>query len=180
VPRLSARRPPTLCKSTFAVLSRGRHVLTSAGTSSRSLFGFHATKSQTVQMTATVMLMFGTCTVIQHGDCCMLHVPAQLYSTVTAVCYMYLHSYTARWLLYATCTVCWGISTSNPLTLELNPSALRCLTRFLLGILLLEPCISSTYAWKTNKYTNYSFSLLIMYGTSYMFRHYIAILRERS
>jgi hypothetical protein len=33
---------------------------------------------------------------------------------------------------------------------------------------------------KTNKYTNYSFSLLIMYGISYMFRHYIVILRERS
>jgi hypothetical protein len=32
---------------------------------------------------------------------------------------------------------------------------------------------------KTNKYTNYSFNLLIMYGSSYMFRHYIAILRER-
>jgi hypothetical protein len=31
-----------------------------------------------------------------------------------------------------------------------------------------------------NKYTNYSFSLLIMYGSSYMFRHYIAIFRERS
>jgi hypothetical protein len=27
---------------------------------------------------------------------------------------------------------------------------------------------------------NYSFSLLIMYGSFYMFRHYIAILRERS
>src|SRR5215468_10342280 len=27
---------------------------------------------------------------------------------------------------------------------------------FLLGILLLEPCISLTYAWKTNKYTNVS------------------------
>src|SRR5215468_10160374 len=51
---------------------------------------------------------------------------------------------------------------------------------FLLGILLLEPCISLIYAWKTNKYTNYSFSLLIMYGSSYMFRNYIAIFRERS
>jgi hypothetical protein len=30
----------------------------------------------------------------------------------------------------------------NPLKPELNPSAQRCLTRFLLGILLLEPCIS--------------------------------------
>jgi hypothetical protein len=51
---------------------------------------------------------------------------------------------------------------------------------FLLGILLLEPCISLTYAWKTNKYTNYSLSLLIMYGISYMFWHYIAIFRESS
>jgi hypothetical protein len=34
------------------------------------------------------------------------------------------------------------ILTFNPLTPELNPSAHRCLTRFLLGILLLEPCIS--------------------------------------
>jgi hypothetical protein len=33
---------------------------------------------------------------------------------------------------------------------------------------------------KTNKYTNYSFSLLIMYGSSYMFRHYISIIWERS
>src|SRR5215471_12882158 len=48
-------------------------------------------------------------------------------------------------------------------------------TRFLLGILLLEPCISVTHARKTNKYIDYSFSLLIMYGSSYMFRHYIAI-----
>src|SRR5215510_2021982 len=48
---------------------------------------------------------------------------------------------------------------------------------FLLGILLLEPCISLTYAWKTNKYTNYSFSLLIIYGSFCMFRHSIAIFR---
>jgi hypothetical protein len=33
---------------------------------------------------------------------------------------------------------------------------------------------------KPKKYTNYSFILLIMYGSAYMFRHYIAILRERS
>jgi hypothetical protein len=32
----------------------------------------------------------------------------------------------------------------------------------------------------TNKCKNYSFTLLIMYGISYMLRHYIAILRERS
>jgi hypothetical protein len=40
--------------------------------------------------------------------------------------------------------------------------------------------ISLIHAWKTNKYTNYLFSLLIMYGSSYVFRHYIAIFRERS
>jgi hypothetical protein len=68
----------------------------------------------------------------------------------------------------------------NTLTPELNPSAQRYLTGFLLGILLLEPCSSLMYAWKTKKCNNYSLSLLIMLGISYMFRHYIAILRERS
>jgi hypothetical protein len=34
----------------------------------------------------------------------------------------------------------------NPLTPELNPSAQRCLTKFLLGILLLEPYISLIHA----------------------------------
>jgi hypothetical protein len=66
----------------------------------------------------------------------------------------------------------------NPLTPELNPSEQRCLTRFLLGILLLEPCILLIYAWKTNKCNNYSFSFLIMYGSSYMFRHYIVTARR--
>jgi hypothetical protein len=33
---------------------------------------------------------------------------------------------------------------------------------------------------KNQKYTNYLFSLLIIYGSSYMFWHYIAILKERS
>jgi hypothetical protein len=32
---------------------------------------------------------------------------------------------------------------------------------------------------KTNKHTNYSFSLLIIYGSSYMILLYIAIIRER-
>jgi hypothetical protein len=44
------------------------------------------------------------------------------------------------------------------------------------GILLIELCISLIYAWKPNKCNNYSFSLLIMSGSSYMFRRYIAIL----
>jgi hypothetical protein len=34
----------------------------------------------------------------------------------------------------------------NLLTPELNPPAQRCLTRFLLGILLLEPCVSLIYS----------------------------------
>jgi hypothetical protein len=59
----------------------------------------------------------------------------------------------------------------NPLPPELNPSSQRYLTRFLMGILVLEPCISLIYAWKTNKFNNYSFSLLNMYGSNYMFRH---------
>jgi hypothetical protein len=63
---------------------------------------------------------------------------------------------------------------------KLNLSAQRWWRDFLLGILLLEPWISLMYAWKANKYTNYSFSLLIMYGNSCMFRHYIAIFRDRS
>jgi hypothetical protein len=85
--------------------------------------------------------------------------------------------YSERFLLE--CVQCE--SAINPLTKELNPSAQRCLTRFIFtGILLLEPYISLIYAWKTNKYTNYSFSLLIMYGSSYMFQHYFAIYRERS
>jgi hypothetical protein len=67
----------------------------------------------------------------------------------------------------------------NSLTPGLNPTAQRCLKRFLLEILLLETCISLIYAWKPNKCTKYSFSLLIMYGSSNMFRHYIVILRER-
>jgi hypothetical protein len=33
---------------------------------------------------------------------------------------------------------------------------------------------------KTNKCTNYSFNLLIIYSSSYIFQHYIAILREHS
>jgi hypothetical protein len=68
----------------------------------------------------------------------------------------------------------------NPLTPELNPSAQRCLTRYFywrfcfLNVHFVNICM------KTNKYINYSFSLLITYGSSYIFWHYIAILRERS
>jgi uncharacterized Fe-S radical SAM superfamily protein PflX len=45
--------------------------------------------------------------------------------------------------------------------------------------------IHSCYSFIINiiinyKYIKYSFNLLIMYGSSYMFRHYIDILRQRS
>jgi hypothetical protein len=73
-----------------------------------------------------------------------------------------------------------SMSPINPLTPELNPSAQRYLTRFFTGDFASWSCISLMYAWKTNKYTNYSFSLLIMYVSSYMIRHYITIFRERS
>jgi hypothetical protein len=56
---------------------------------------------------------------------------------------------------------CMNKYADNPLTPELNPSAQRCLTRFVTVYFALEPCISLIYAWKTNKYTNYSFSLLL-------------------
>jgi hypothetical protein len=64
----------------------------------------------------------------------------------------------------------------NPLTPELNPLAQRCLTRYFTGdfVHFVNICV------KTQQITNYSFSLLIMYGSSYMFRRYIVIFRERS
>jgi hypothetical protein len=69
---------------------------------------------------------------------------------------------------------------TNPLTPELNPSTQRCLTRLVTGDFATLICISLIHAWKTNKCNNYLFSLLIMYGSSYMFQHYIAIFKERS
>jgi hypothetical protein len=67
----------------------------------------------------------------------------------------------------------------NPLTPELNPSAQRCLTRFFTGnfsswtVHFVNICVK-------NQQMHQLFSLLIMHGSSFMFRHYIAILRERS
>jgi hypothetical protein len=68
----------------------------------------------------------------------------------------------------------------NPLTPELNPSSQRCLTRFFTGDFATWTVHFVNICVKNNKCTNYSFSLLIMCGSSYMFRHYIAIIRERS
>jgi hypothetical protein len=68
----------------------------------------------------------------------------------------------------------------NSLTPELNPSAQRCLTRIFTEDFPSRTMHFVNICVKTNKYTNYLFSLLIIYGSSYMFRHYIAIFRERS
>jgi hypothetical protein len=69
---------------------------------------------------------------------------------------------------------------TNPLSRNQIPPHNAAWRDFLLGILLLEPFISLIHAWKTKKCNNYSFSLSIMYGSSYMFRHYVAILSQRS
>jgi hypothetical protein len=67
----------------------------------------------------------------------------------------------------------------NPLTPELNPSAQRCLTRFFnrdFGswiVHFVNICVK-------NQQMQQLFIQFIMYDSSYMFRHYIAILRERS
>jgi hypothetical protein len=47
---------------------------------------------------------------------------------------------------YYEVNVCSDTLVFNPLTPELNPSSQHCLTRFLLGILLLERCISLIFA----------------------------------
>src|SRR5215468_8653285 len=77
---------------------------------------------------------------------------------------------------------CFVFRFCYPKIYRLTLSLLMCIygRDFLLGILFLEPCISLIYACKVNKYNSYSFSLLIMYGSSYMFRHYISIFGERS
>jgi hypothetical protein len=64
------------------------------------------------------------------------------------------------------------------LSLELNPSVQHCLTRF---------CIGDFASWTVhfinicmkNQQIHQLFIQLIMYGSSYMFWQYIAILRER-
>jgi hypothetical protein len=68
---------------------------------------------------------------------------------------------------------------NNPLTPKLNPSAQRCLTRFFTGnfsswtVNFVNICVK-------NQQIHQLFIQFIIYGSSYMFRHYIAIFRERS
>jgi hypothetical protein len=57
------------------------------------------------------------------------------------------HTFRYSWFEYRKCLMRDTDDEINPLTPELNPSAQRCLTRFFTEILLLESCISLTYAW---------------------------------
>jgi hypothetical protein len=67
----------------------------------------------------------------------------------------------------------------NPLTSELNPSAQRRLTKFFTGdfaswtVRFVNICVK-------NQQMQQLFIQFINYGSSYMFRHYIVIFRERS
>jgi hypothetical protein len=69
----------------------------------------------------------------------------------------------------------------NPLTPELNPSAQRCLMRFFTGDFASWTLHFVNIRVKNQQIHHlFLFSLLIMYGRSYMCRHYIVIFRERS
>jgi hypothetical protein len=68
----------------------------------------------------------------------------------------------------------------NHLKPELNTSTQRCLTRFFAGNFASWTAYFVIICVKNQQMHNSYFSLLIMCGSSYMFRHYIAILRERS
>jgi hypothetical protein len=67
----------------------------------------------------------------------------------------------------------------NPLMPELNPSAQRWLTRFFTGEFVSLTLHFVTICVK-NQQTQQLFIQFIMYGSSYMFRHYTAVFRERS
>jgi hypothetical protein len=68
----------------------------------------------------------------------------------------------------------------NPLTPKLNLSAKHSLTRIFTGNFASWAVNFFNIYVKNQQIHNYSFRLLIMYGSSYMFRHYIAIIKERS
>jgi hypothetical protein len=68
----------------------------------------------------------------------------------------------------------------NPLTPELNPSAQRCLTRLFTGDFSSRTVHFVNVCVKNQQMQQSVICLLIMYGICYMFRHHIAILRERS
>jgi hypothetical protein len=68
----------------------------------------------------------------------------------------------------------------NPLTPELNPSMQRCLTRFFTGDFASGTLHFINIGVKNQQIHQLLIQLLIMYDSSYMFRHFIAIFRERS
>jgi hypothetical protein len=68
----------------------------------------------------------------------------------------------------------------SPLTPESNPSAQRCLTRFFTGDFASWTVHFVHTKCVKNQQMQQLFIQFIMYGSSYIFRHYIAIFRERS
>jgi hypothetical protein len=113
---------------------------------------------------------------------CFLSYSVSLSFCVCQTTCIHIHTHIYIHLTFSLLMLCVCVYTHIHMELLVKPEICRIYMDeiFLLGILLLEPYISLIYAWKTNKYTTYSFSLSIMYGSSYMFRHYIAIIRERS
>jgi hypothetical protein len=83
-----------------------------------------------------------------------------------------VHAQTSVICVALLCLLSWFIvallhAVLNPLSPELNPSTQHCLMRFFTGDFASWTMhfVNTVYAWKTNKYTNCSFSLLIMYGS---------------
>jgi hypothetical protein len=68
----------------------------------------------------------------------------------------------------------------NPLTSELNPSAQHSLTRFFTGDFA-SLAVHFVNVWVKNQQMQQLLIQFVNYdGSSYMFRHYISIFRERS
>jgi hypothetical protein len=110
------------------------------------------------------------------------NVRARRYSASDLLCFSNLLLILCYWDYRTVIVVNWGFAYFNPQTTELNPSAQRYLTRFFTvdfaswTVYFVNICVKNQQL----QYNNYWFSLLIIYGISYMFRHYIAILKERS
>jgi hypothetical protein len=68
----------------------------------------------------------------------------------------------------------------NPLTPKLNPSAQRCLTRYFTEYFASLTVHFVNICMKNQQIHQLFIQFINLYGSSYMFRHYIAILRERS
>jgi hypothetical protein len=108
------------------------------------------------------------CSLPHHAPTCETNSLFSWYKCHTYVrvqIYLPLHTVVTAW--HNVGFVRNGDSVFNPFTSELIPPRSAAWRDFLLWILLLEPCISFVYLWKTYKCNNYSFSLLIIYDSSY-------------